>query len=136
MKNSLKMKVLSAAVTASALTAGLALAGAGGASAAVRPAATRSVAAACSVSAKNYAFPRAATTYRAGSAGTVRVAAVNGGMIKVTGAASGPGMALDGGLRLGFVGGRVLSQRRAPGEVRGRDQRLGWPDRHGHHLLS
>ena len=83
MKNSLRMKVLSAAVTASALTAGLALAGASGASAAVRPAATRSVAAACSVSAKNYAFPRAATAYRAGSAGTVRVAAVNSGMIKV-----------------------------------------------------
>jgi hypothetical protein len=84
MKIHLKKTAVSVAVAASALTAGLTLAG-GTASAAVRPAAARSVATACSSRAHNYAFPRAATAYRAGSAGTVTVAPVNGGAVRVKG---------------------------------------------------
>jgi hypothetical protein len=82
MRYSLKRAAVAVAVTASALTAGFA-AGAAGASAAVRPVVVRSAGVACSITARNYAFPRARTTYRAGAAGSVTVAPVNRETIKV-----------------------------------------------------
>jgi hypothetical protein len=73
---------ITSAVAATMATGAVAVAGMGVSSAAPRQAATK--AAACSVSVKNYAFPRVATTYGAGSAGTVKVAPVNNGTIKVS----------------------------------------------------
>jgi hypothetical protein len=86
MRFDFKRAVVAVAVTASALTAGPSLVGATGASAAVRPAAVRSAGVACVVTARNYAFPRAATTYRAGTAGSVTVAPVNRETIRVAAA--------------------------------------------------
>jgi hypothetical protein len=83
MRFDLKKAAVAVAMTASATAAGLALVGATGASAAVPPAAVRSAGVACAVTARNYVFPRVATTYRAGAAGSVTVAPVNRGTIRV-----------------------------------------------------
>jgi hypothetical protein len=72
---------ISTAAAASMATGAFALAGPGLASASPRQ--VGATPASCAASARNYAFPRATTTYRAGGAGTVAVAPVNRGTIKV-----------------------------------------------------
>ena len=59
------------------------MAGAAGAAAAPRAASTRPTLATCYAQHQKYPFPKAATTYTAGAAGTVTVAPVNAGTIKV-----------------------------------------------------
>jgi hypothetical protein len=82
MKRIFKISVGSivAASTAAAL---LTLGGAGAASAAVSSRHTSSVAAACATSSKNYRLPKTPTPYRAGTSGSVTVATVNSGTIRV-----------------------------------------------------
>jgi hypothetical protein len=70
---------VSAVMAASIAAGGVAIAGTTAASAATSPA----VVSACSTSVSNHAFPKRATTYRAGSAGLVTVAPVNSTTIRV-----------------------------------------------------
>jgi hypothetical protein len=77
-----RMSKLGITVASVALASGsLAVAGIGVASAS--PRSTAATASACAASAKNYPFPAAVRTYRAGAAGSVSVAPVNSGTIKV-----------------------------------------------------
>jgi hypothetical protein len=77
-----RISKLGITVVSVALASGsLAIAGVGVASASPRPAAV--TASACAASAKNYPYPNAIRTYRAGAAGSVSVAPVNSGTIKV-----------------------------------------------------
>ena len=59
------------------------MAGAAGAATGPRAASARPALATCPAQHRNYPFPKAATTYKAGAAGTVTVAPVNAGTIKV-----------------------------------------------------
>ena len=70
---------------------GVVLAGAAGAATAPGAASARPALAACSAQHRNYPFPKAATTYKAGAAGTVTVAPVNAGTIKVVKASPAKG---------------------------------------------
>ena len=73
---------ISTAAAAATFAGGLGLA----ASASTTPAhhsARSAAAASCSVARRNFAFPRSATTYRAGAAGAVAIAPVNSGSIRV-----------------------------------------------------
>jgi hypothetical protein len=77
-----RISKLGVTVVSIALASGtLAVAGIGVASASPRSAAV--TASACATSVRNYPFPAAVTTYRAGAAGSVSVAPVNSGTIKV-----------------------------------------------------
>jgi len=71
---------LLAAVT---VAGGVAMAGAAGAATAPGAASARPAVAACHAQHQNFPFPKAATRYKAGAAGTVTVAPVNAGTIKV-----------------------------------------------------
>jgi len=62
---------------------GAAMAGSAGAATASRAGSARPALVACSAQHRNYPFPKAATTYKAGAAGTVTVAPVNAGTIRV-----------------------------------------------------
>jgi hypothetical protein len=85
MKRKFRIGAVSVAAASTAVAA-LAFAGPGAASAAPRPAVVRTAqAAACGVVSRNHSFPRTATTYRAGAAGSVTVSPVNSGTIKVSG---------------------------------------------------
>jgi hypothetical protein len=79
---------LLAAVT---VAGGVAMAGAAGAVTAPRVASARPALATCSAQHRNYPFPKAATPYKAGAAGTVTVAPVNARTIKVVKASAAPG---------------------------------------------
>jgi hypothetical protein len=79
---------LLAAVT---VAGGVAMTGAAGAATAPRAASARPALAACHAQRQNYPFPKAATTYQAGAAGTVTVAPVNAGTIKVVKASPAKG---------------------------------------------
>jgi hypothetical protein len=70
---------ISALMAASVAAGAVGIAGSGLASASTGSSAVS----ACSVAAKNYAYPRTATTYRARTAGTVTVVGVNAGTIRV-----------------------------------------------------
>ena len=70
-------------VAAVTFASGMAMAGAAGAAAATGGASARPAMAACQAQHRNYPFPKAATSYKAGAAGTVTVAPVNAGTIKV-----------------------------------------------------
>jgi hypothetical protein len=69
----------------SAAVGSVALTGAGAASAATITRHPAALVAACSSSVKNYALPKSPTSYRAGIAGSVTVATVNSGTIRVAG---------------------------------------------------
>jgi hypothetical protein len=79
---------LLAAVT---VAGGVAMAGAAAAATAPRAASARPALAACHAQHRNYPFPKAATKYKAGGAGTVTVAPVNAGTIKVVKASPAQG---------------------------------------------
>jgi hypothetical protein len=70
---------ISALMAASVAAGAVGIAGSGVASASTKP----SVVSACSVKATNYAYPRTATRYRAGTAGSVSVAGVTSATIRV-----------------------------------------------------
>lgn len=74
---------VSSLMAAATVAGGVAMAGAAGAATTPRMASARQAAAACSIQHHNYPFPKAATTYQAGAAGSVIVAPVNAGTIKV-----------------------------------------------------
>jgi hypothetical protein len=76
-------KIGTAALVAATATAALALGTGGAASAATRATSAPRVAATCSTTARNYSFPKSAETFKAGAAGTVTVAPVNRGTIRV-----------------------------------------------------
>lgn len=76
-----------AALAGCATTAGAAAAATTHRAAPARPAAV----AACTISHRNYAFPKAATSYKAGAAGAVTIAPVNAGTIKVVKVSTAPG---------------------------------------------
>ena len=90
MNRLVKMGVSSllAAVT---VAGGVAMAGAAAAATAPRAASARPALATCHARHQNHPFPKAATTYRAGAAGTVTVAPVNAGTIKVVKASPAAG---------------------------------------------
>jgi hypothetical protein len=87
--NRILMAGASAALATSVLGG---LAAAGPASAATsHAAASMSAAASCPATHKNLPFPSQATTYRAGAAGSVTIAPVNKGTIRVAGVHRSPG---------------------------------------------
>lgn len=81
--NRILMAGASAVLASSVLAGGLALAGPASA-ATSRAAAPAFTAASCQAAHKNLPFPSQATTYSAGAAGSVTIAPVNKGTIKVT----------------------------------------------------
>ena len=85
-----KMGVTSLLAVSMAACGG-AMAGAAGAATGPRAASARPALAACPAQHRNYPFPKAATTYKAGAAGTVTVAPVNAGTIKVVKASAAKG---------------------------------------------
>jgi len=81
-------------IAASTLAAALALAGPGAASASAvqrHQSSSTATAAVCSRSSRNYGLPRTATSYRAGAAGSVRIATVNSGTIRVVSVSAAKG---------------------------------------------
>jgi len=74
---------VSSLLAAMAVVGGVTMAGAADAATGSRVASARPVLAACSAQHRNYPFPRAATKYKAGAAGTVTVAPVNARTIRV-----------------------------------------------------
>jgi len=90
--NRFLMAGASALLAISAAASGLMLTGSASASAARGAAPARpAVTASCAAAHHNFAFPRTPTSYRAGAAGTVTVAPVNAGTIRVAGVRSAPG---------------------------------------------
>lgn len=90
--NRFLMAGASALLALSAAASGLMLAGSASASAVHGAAPARpAVTASCAATHHNYTFPRTPTSYRAGAAGTVTVAPVNAGTIKVARVHSAPG---------------------------------------------
>ena len=85
-----KMGVTSLLAVSMAACGG-AMAGAAGAATGPRAASARPALATCPAQHRNYPFPKAATTYKAGAAGTVTVAPVNAGTIKVVKASAAKG---------------------------------------------
>jgi len=81
--NKLVMMGVGSLLAAVTVAGGTAMAGAAGAAAAPRAAPARPALAACHAQHQNYPFPKAATRYQAGAAGTVTVAPVNARTIKV-----------------------------------------------------
>src|SRR5215831_1964411 len=81
--NKLVMMGVGSLLAAVTVAGGTAMAGAAGAAAAPGAAPARPALAACHAQHRNYPFPKAATSYKAGAAGTVTVAPVNAGTIKV-----------------------------------------------------
>ena len=73
------------------VAAGAAMAGAAAAATVSRAGSARPSLATCPAQHRNYPFPKAATTYKAGAAGTVTVAPVNTGTIKVVKASPAKG---------------------------------------------
>jgi len=88
--NRILMAGASTALAASVLAGGLAAAGPASASTS-HTAASISTAASCPATHRNLPFPSQATTYRAGAAGSVTVAPVNKGTIRVAGVHRSPG---------------------------------------------
>lgn len=88
--NRILMAGASTVLAASVLAGGLALAAPAGA-ATSRAAASMFTAASCRAAHTNIPFPSRATTYAAGAAGSVTVAPVNKGTIKVTAVHPSPG---------------------------------------------
>jgi hypothetical protein len=82
--NRLYMATASALLAASTAASGLLLAGPASASAAHRAAPAQQAVVRCVAAHHNYGFPSKPTTYGAGAAGSVTVAPVNAGTIKVT----------------------------------------------------
>ena len=82
--NRLLMAGAGALLAASTATSGI-LAGPASASAVHRAAPAQQAAVVCTAAHHNYAFPSRPATYGAGAAGSVTVAPVNAGTIKVTG---------------------------------------------------
>src|SRR5215469_10158817 len=76
--NRLAKMGVSSLLAAVTVAGGVAMAGAAAAAAAPRPAL-----ATCAAQHRNYPFPKAATTYKAGAAGTVTVGPVNARTIRV-----------------------------------------------------
>jgi len=74
---------VSSLLAAMAVVGGVTMAGTAGAATGSRVASARPVLAACSAQHRNYPFPRTATKYKAGAAGTVTVAPVNARTIRV-----------------------------------------------------
>jgi hypothetical protein len=83
--NRLVMAGAGALLAASTAVSGLLLAGPASASAVHRVAPAQQAAARCAAAHHNYAFPTKPATYGAGAAGSVTVAPVNAGTIKVAG---------------------------------------------------
>lgn len=81
--NKILIAGISAALAASVASSGLPNAGPAGA-ATVRATGHSAVAASCRVAHHNYAYPGKPTSYGAGAAGSVTIAPVNKGTIKVT----------------------------------------------------
>jgi hypothetical protein len=81
--NRIKRMALSTVAAGSVAAGALAFAGAGTASASPR-APLGAVSMTCTTTAHNYAFPNPTVTYLAGRAGSVSLAPVNSGTIKVT----------------------------------------------------
>ncbi len=88
--NRILMAGASAVLATSVLAGGLALAGPAGA-ATSNAMAAKFTAASCRAAHKNFAFPSQATTYSAGAAGSVRIAPVNKGTIRVISVHRAPG---------------------------------------------
>ena len=88
--NRILMAGASAALATSVLAGGLAIAGPASA-ATSRTTASTFGAAACPATHKNLPFPSQATTYGAGAAGSVTIAPVNKGTIRVAGVHRSPG---------------------------------------------
>ena len=83
--NRLLMAGAGALLAASTAASGLLVAGPASASAVHRAAPAQQAAIVCTAAHHNYAFPSRPATYGAGAAGSVTVAPVNAGTIKVTG---------------------------------------------------
>ena len=84
------MAVLAPALAASAMAGGLLVAGPASASP-TRAATSVAAAASCRATHHNYPFPAKATTYGAGAAGSVTIAPVNKGTIRVASVHRSPG---------------------------------------------
>jgi hypothetical protein len=82
---------VSSLLAAAMIAGGVAMAGAASAATTVRVTSARQALTACAVQHHNYPFPKAATSYQAGAAGTVTIAPVNSGTIKVVKASPAPG---------------------------------------------
>jgi len=89
--NRLAKMCVSSLLAAATVAGGVAMAGAAGAATASRAASARPALATCAVQHRNYPYPKAATSYQAGAAGTVTVAPVNAGTIKVVKASAAAG---------------------------------------------
>jgi len=81
--NRLAKMGVSSLLAAVTVAGGVAMAGPAGAATGPRAASARPALAACHAQHGHYPFPKAATAYKAGAAGTVTVAPVNAGTIKV-----------------------------------------------------
>src|SRR5215470_2367524 len=81
--NRLTKMGVSSLLAAVTVAGGVTMAGAAAAATAPRAASARPALATCSAQHHNYPFPKAATKYKAGAAGTVTVAPVNARTIKV-----------------------------------------------------
>ena len=81
--NRLAKMGVSSLLAAATVAGGVVLAGAASAATAPGAASARPALATCAAQHRNYPFPKAATTYKAGAAGTVTIAPVNAGTIKV-----------------------------------------------------
>jgi len=81
--NRLTMMGVSTLAAAGMAAGGLAVASSASAASGYHTAARPAASASCRVARHNYAFPKAMTTYQAGAAGSVSIAPVNSGTIRV-----------------------------------------------------
>jgi len=89
--NRLAKMGVSSLLSAVTVAGGVAMAGAAAAATVSGAGSAPSALAACAAQHRNYPFPKAATTYKAGAAGTVTVAPVNAGTIRVVKASPAKG---------------------------------------------
>ena len=89
--NRLAKMGISSLLAAVTVAGGVVMAGAAGAATGSRAASARPALAACHAQHGNHPFPKAATKYKAGAAGTVTVAPVNAGTIRVVKASPAQG---------------------------------------------